>query len=53
MWIVTRYIGLDITMYEFETEKEARKALKNIKGGYNILTEVMCVNGGYHEKRVA
>jgi hypothetical protein len=40
MWVITRYIDSNITMFEFETEKEAREALKNIDG-HKILTEVI------------
>lgn len=52
MWVITRYVDSDITMFEFETEKEAREALKNMKG-YKILTEVIYFNDTYIERRVA
>jgi hypothetical protein len=40
MWIITRYIDSNVTMFEFETEEEARMALKKMDG-YTILTEVI------------
>ncbi|MDY0404187.1 hypothetical protein P5G51_001100 [Virgibacillus sp. 179-BFC.A HS] len=41
MWIITRYLGSNIAMFEFNTEKEARDALKTMKG-VKILSEVGC-----------
>lgn len=52
MWTITRFLGSDITMFEYETEKEAREALKNMKG-YTILTEVIYFNDTRFERRVA
>jgi hypothetical protein len=43
MWIITRYIDSTITMFEFETEKEAREALKKMDG-CTILTEMIDSN---------
>lgn len=43
MWIITRYEGSNISMFEYETEKEAREALKNMKG-CAILSEVVYFN---------
>jgi hypothetical protein len=43
MWIITRYLDSDITMFEFETEKEAREALKKMDG-CTILTEMIDSN---------
>jgi hypothetical protein len=43
MWIITRYLDSDITMFEYETEGEAQEALKNMKGS-KILTEVIYFN---------
>ncbi|MDP4084466.1 MAG: hypothetical protein Q8934_07590 [Bacillota bacterium] len=43
MWVITRYLDLTISMFEFETEEEAREALKNMKGT-KILTEVVYFN---------
>lgn len=41
MWIITHYVGSSISMFEFETEQEAKDALKTMEG-YNILSEVGC-----------
>jgi|1186.fasta_scaffold09086_3 hypothetical protein len=38
MWVITVYDKESTTMYEFNTEDEAREALKNIPG-CKILTE--------------
>jgi hypothetical protein len=38
MWVITAYDKESTTMYEFNTEDEAREALKNIPG-CKILTE--------------
>lgn len=43
MWIITHYVGSDFSMFEYETEAEAREVLKNMEG-YNILTEVIYFN---------
>ncbi|MEH7549791.1 hypothetical protein V7306_29140 [Neobacillus vireti] len=43
MWIITRYLESNISLFEFETEEEAREALKNMKG-CNILSEVVYFN---------
>ncbi|VEF49672.1 Uncharacterised protein [Bacillus freudenreichii] len=43
MWVITVYSGRDMKMLEFETEQEAREALRNITN-YNILTEVIYFN---------
>lgn len=43
MWVITHYLNQAISMYEFETETEAREALKNMKG-YKILSEVVYFN---------
>ncbi|WP_187292131.1 hypothetical protein [Bacillus sp. 1NLA3E] len=41
MWRITVFSeGKCSNMYEFETENEAREALKNIQG-YKILTEMV------------
>ncbi|WP_191090574.1 hypothetical protein [Niallia endozanthoxylica] len=40
MWVITAYVGEETKIYEFKTEKEAKEALKSIKG-YTILTEVI------------
>jgi HEPN domain-containing protein len=43
MWIITRYLDSTISLFEFETEEEAREALKNMQG-CNILSEVLYFN---------
>jgi ArsR family metal-binding transcriptional regulator len=43
MWVITVYSKGNITMFELDTEKEAREAFKNIKG-YKILSEVVYFN---------
>lgn len=42
MWVITVFLDENTTtMYEFETEEEARNALKKIKG-CKILSEIVC-----------
>ncbi|MGG5255381.1 hypothetical protein ACQYAD_18300 [Neobacillus sp. SM06] len=43
MWVITRYVDTEITMFEFETEEEAREAFQNMKG-CKILSEVIYYN---------
>lgn len=43
MWIITRYLDSNISQFEFETEEEAKEALKNMKGS-KILSEVVYFN---------
>lgn len=44
MWILTVYTsGNNISMYEFNTEKEAREALQDFQG-CKILSEVVYYN---------
>lgn len=52
MWIITSYVGSDISMFEFNTEREAKEAMKNIEG-YKILTEVVYFNDPCFQKKVA
>ena len=40
MWVITVYLQDKNTMFEFQTENEAREAFKNING-CKILTEVI------------
>ncbi|WP_180247475.1 hypothetical protein [Bacillus sp. AFS031507] len=40
MWVITLYSNSTISMFEFDTEEEARKALENIKG-CKILSEIV------------
>ncbi|MFC3883926.1 hypothetical protein ACFOU2_10585 [Bacillus songklensis] len=43
MWVITVYSKENTTMFEFDTEKEAREAFENIQG-YKILSEVVYFN---------
>ena len=44
MWIITVYSkGNNISMFEFNSEKEAKEALKNVSG-CKILSEVIYFN---------
>lgn len=44
MWIITVYSkGNNISMFEFDSEKEAKEALKNVSG-FKILSEVIYFN---------
>jgi hypothetical protein len=40
MWVITVYLQDKTTMFEFDTENEAREAFKKIYGS-KILTEVI------------
>ncbi|MCM2534875.1 hypothetical protein NDK43_24195 [Neobacillus pocheonensis] len=41
MWIITVYSSeKGITMYEFDSEKEAREALQDVQG-FKILSEII------------
>ena len=40
MWVITVFLQDKTTMFEFQTENEAREAFKNING-CKILTEVI------------
>lgn len=47
MWIITVYSNeKSITMYEFDSEKEAKEALKDVKG-CKILSEIIYYNDKY------
>ncbi|MGM0875935.1 MAG: hypothetical protein ACQEWV_14395 [Bacillota bacterium] len=46
MWVITLYSKENITMFEFDTEKEAREACENIQG-CKILSEVVYFNDYY------
>lgn len=48
MWVITVYSKDNITMFDFDTEKEAREAFKNISD-YKILTEIIYLNKAVHE----
>ncbi|MBI0578596.1 hypothetical protein IEC97_14615 [Neobacillus cucumis] len=43
MWIITVYLKEEITMFEFNTEKEARETLGKVQG-YKVLSEVIYYN---------
>ena len=48
MWVITVYSKGDITMFEFDTEIEARETLENIPD-YKILTEIIYLSKAVHE----
>ncbi|WP_177177291.1 hypothetical protein [Bacillus sp. MUM 116] len=52
MWIITHYLDSNISQFEFETEEEAREALKNLKG-CKILSEVIYFNDPCFQQVVA
>ncbi|MDP4103747.1 hypothetical protein RCG17_27835 [Neobacillus sp. PS3-12] len=43
MWVITVYSKRKTTMFEFNTEKEAREVLKTMKG-CKILSEIVYFN---------
>jgi hypothetical protein len=43
MWIITHYLDSNITMFEFETEREAKEAFQNMQG-CKILSEIVYFN---------
>lgn len=43
MWLITVYSEGKITMFELDTEQEARETFKNIQG-YKILSEIIYFN---------
>jgi ArsR family metal-binding transcriptional regulator len=43
MWIITLYVDSNITMFEFETEEEARENFQNMRG-CKILSEIVYIN---------
>ncbi|WP_176699763.1 hypothetical protein [Neobacillus massiliamazoniensis] len=43
MWVITVFANENTTMFEFDTEEEAREAFKKISG-FTILTEVVYFN---------
>jgi desulfoferrodoxin (superoxide reductase-like protein) len=44
VWVIIHYSKANMTMYEFDTEKEARETFKNIQGSSKILSEVIYFN---------
>lgn len=43
MWVITVFSKENITMFEFQTENEAREAFENIQG-CKILSEIVYFN---------
>jgi hypothetical protein len=43
MWIINVYLNEDITMFEYDTEKEAREAFDSIHG-CKIISEIVYFN---------
>jgi hypothetical protein len=43
IWVITIYSKKNTTMFEFDTEKEARQAFENIQG-CKVLSEVVYFN---------
>ena len=43
MWVITLYSKLNITMFEFNTEKEAKEAFQNLEG-CKILSQIVYFN---------
>lgn len=43
MWIINVYLNEDITIFEYDTEEEAREAFKNIHG-CKIISEIIYFN---------
>ncbi|MED4074569.1 hypothetical protein ACU3L3_10680 [Priestia endophytica] len=46
MWVITVHSRKNTKMFEFNTEKEAREAFKDIEGS-KILTEIIYFNSPY------
>ncbi|MGG1677964.1 hypothetical protein ACIFOT_19715 [Neobacillus sp. NRS-1170] len=42
MWVITLYSNSNITMFEFDTEEEAREAFDNMEG-CRILSEIVYI----------
>jgi hypothetical protein len=43
MWVITVFLNNDTTLFEFDTEKEAREYFKKLEG-YKILSEIVYYN---------
>ncbi|MGM7723839.1 hypothetical protein [uncultured Metabacillus sp.] len=41
MWVIIHYSKANMTMFEFDTEKEAREMFDNIQGSSKILSEII------------
>ncbi len=48
MWVIIVYSKDNRTMFEFDTEKEARETFENIPD-YKILTEIIYLHKVVHE----
>ncbi|WP_186328783.1 hypothetical protein [Bacillus sp. X1(2014)] len=42
MWVITSYSNSNITMYEFDSEEDARAAFENMED-YRILSEIIYI----------
>ncbi|WP_223596183.1 hypothetical protein [Neobacillus bataviensis] len=42
MWVITSYSNSNITMYEFDSEEDARAADENMEG-YRIISEIVYI----------
>lgn len=40
MWVITVFLNESMKMYEYESEKEARQAIRNLKGN-KFLSEIV------------
>jgi len=43
MWVITVFTDQNVTMFEFENEKEARERIQSLKG-YKVLSHVVYYN---------
>ncbi|KAA9016991.1 hypothetical protein [Niallia endozanthoxylica] len=43
MWVITVFAGQNVTMYEFESENEARERIQSLEG-YTVLSNVVYYN---------
>ncbi|WP_168733869.1 hypothetical protein [Metabacillus sediminilitoris] len=52
MWIIIHYSKANMTMYEFETEREARETYENIQGSNKVLSEIIYFNDNNLSKAI-
>lgn len=52
MWIIIHYSKAKVTMYEFETEREARETYENIQGSNKVLSEIIYFNDNNLSKAI-
>lgn len=52
MWVITCYEGSNISMYEYETETEAREACKSMKC-CKVLSEIVYYNDSRFKELVS